>query len=100
MLSGTKEEEQPNNDPEEDFIEPEDNQVGASDDPLDAFMEDIDKNATKQETYDQFAFNEEQQHTKQSETNDDQSMISFTFGGNQLQDNNNIVKFCNTEDVI
>ena len=52
MLSGTKEEEQPNNDPEEDFIEPEDNQVGASDDPLDAFMEDIDKNATKQETYD------------------------------------------------
>ena len=32
-------------------------------------MEDIDKNATKQETYDQFTFNEEQQQqSNQSET--------------------------------
>ena len=56
-------------------------------------MEDIDKNATKQETYDQFTFNEEQsnmrggeQHMNQSEMGD-ASMISFSFGGNQLQDN-------------
>ena len=49
ILAGAKENEETNNDrdQEDDFVEPEDNLVGASDDPLDAFMEDIDKNATK-----------------------------------------------------
>lgn len=61
--------------------------AAASEDPLDMFMEDIDRNATKQEIYDEFANprdSDDHNQLNESQTNGGPSALSFSFGGNQL----------------